>query len=130
MHTLEPVFRGLNILPDMSCHAMLCYAMQVSVRKAALVALSTLMELFPAEPSLCTAWVASALPLVRDVEASIQVRPGCRIGADFQMHLCAWGPSMWLQLLTVPVGNMLLCVCAAVLQLCAAGKSLRLELSS
>lgn len=47
--------------------------MQVSVRKAALVALSTLLELFPAEPSLCTAWVASALPLVRDVEASIQV---------------------------------------------------------
>lgn len=46
------------------------------MRKAALVALSTLLELFPAEPSLCTAWVASALPLVRDVEPSIQVRPG------------------------------------------------------
>ncbi|KAF6260358.1 non-SMC mitotic condensation complex subunit 1-domain-containing protein [Scenedesmus sp. NREL 46B-D3] len=44
----------------------------VSVRKAALVALSTLLELFPAEPSLCHAWVASSLPLVRDVEASIQ----------------------------------------------------------
>lgn len=44
------------------------------MRKAALVALSTLLELFPAEPSLCHAWVASALPLVRDVEASIQVR--------------------------------------------------------
>lgn len=50
-----------------------CLPTQVSVRKAALVALSTLLELFPAEPSLCTAWVASALPLVRDVEASIQV---------------------------------------------------------
>jgi hypothetical protein len=47
---------------------------QVSVRKAALVALSTLLELFPAEPQLCQAWVASALPLVRDVEASIQVK--------------------------------------------------------
>lgn len=52
------------------------------MRKAALVALSTLLELFPAEPSLCTAWVASALPLVRDVEVSIQVgnctgRPLC-----------------------------------------------------
>jgi hypothetical protein len=46
---------------------------QVSVRKAALVALSTLLELFPGEPSLCQAWVASGLPLVRDVEASIQV---------------------------------------------------------
>lgn len=55
--------------------AVLC-TVQVSVRKAALVALSTLMELFPAEPRLCSAWVASALPLVRDVEASIQVRLG------------------------------------------------------
>ncbi|WIA29655.1 hypothetical protein OEZ86_012141 [Tetradesmus obliquus] len=44
----------------------------VSVRKAALVALSTLLELFPCEPSLSQAWVASGLPLVRDVEASIQ----------------------------------------------------------
>lgn len=51
------------------------YVLQVSVRKAALVALSTLLELFPAERSLCTAWVTSALPLVRDVEASIQVGP-------------------------------------------------------
>jgi hypothetical protein len=50
---------------------------QVSVRKAALVALSTLLELFPGEPSLCQAWVASGLPLVRDVEASIQVRTTC-----------------------------------------------------
>jgi hypothetical protein len=50
---------------------------QVSVRKAALVALSTLLELFPGEPSLCAAWVASGLPLVRDVEASIQVRVWC-----------------------------------------------------
>lgn len=58
------------------------YVTQVSVRKAALVALSTLLELFPAEPSLCTAWVASALPLVRDVEASIQVGPATVTAAD------------------------------------------------
>eukprot|EP00775_Hariotina_reticulata_P011091 gene11092-11246_t len=44
----------------------------VSVRKAALVALGTLLELFPSEPSLAQAWVSSGLPLVRDVEASIQ----------------------------------------------------------
>ncbi|KAF8073170.1 Ncapd3 [Scenedesmus sp. PABB004] len=44
----------------------------VSVRKAALVALSTLVELFPGEPSLAAAWVSSALPLVRDVEATVQ----------------------------------------------------------
>lgn len=43
------------------------------MRKAALVALSTLLELFPAEPSLCQAWVASVLPLVRDVEVAVQV---------------------------------------------------------
>jgi hypothetical protein len=65
-----------NSCPTLCCAVpcpVLCCAVQVSVRKAALVALSTLLDLFPAEPSLCTAWVASALPLVRDVEPSIQV---------------------------------------------------------
>ncbi|GBF90548.1 hypothetical protein Rsub_03119 [Raphidocelis subcapitata] len=44
----------------------------VSVRKAALVALSRLVELLPLEPSLCAAWVRSALPLARDPETTIQ----------------------------------------------------------
>lgn len=44
----------------------------MSVRKAALVALSRLLELFPQENSLTLAWVRSALPGVRDVEGSIQ----------------------------------------------------------
>jgi hypothetical protein len=44
---------------------------QVSVRKAALVALSRLSELLPLEPALCAAWVRSALPLVRDPESGI-----------------------------------------------------------
>jgi hypothetical protein len=121
MHTLAPVFSGLNMrLPDMSCHAMLCYAMQVSVRKAALVALSTLMELFPAEPSLCTAWIASALPLVRDVEASIQVRPS---SAGAQL-ISVLGLSIMLLLWNIPAGEMLQCALAAILQLCAGGKAL------
>ena len=47
-------------------------ARQVSVRKAALVALGRLLELLPLEPALCAAWVRSALPLVRDPEAGIQ----------------------------------------------------------
>jgi condensin-2 complex subunit D3 len=42
------------------------------VRKAALVALSRLLEIFPTEPLLCSAWVRAALPLVRDTESSIQ----------------------------------------------------------
>lgn len=50
---------------------------QVSVRKASLVALSRLLELMPCEAPLCHAWVAAALPLVRDVEAGIQVRLLC-----------------------------------------------------
>lgn len=45
---------------------------QVSVRKAALVALGRLLELLPLEPPLCAAWVRSALPLVRDPESTIQ----------------------------------------------------------
>jgi hypothetical protein len=45
---------------------------QVSVRKAALIALSRLSELLPLEPGLCAAWVRSALPLVRDPESGIQ----------------------------------------------------------
>ncbi len=45
---------------------------QVSVRKAALVALSRLLEFFPLEAALCAAWVRSALPLVRDAESSVQ----------------------------------------------------------
>ena len=46
--------------------------LQVSVRKAAMVALSRLLELFPLESIICQAWVRSVLPLVRDVESTIQ----------------------------------------------------------
>jgi hypothetical protein len=60
--------------PDFALFACLYCDGQVSVRKAALVALCTLLELFPTEPSLARAWVSSGLPLVRDVEATVQVR--------------------------------------------------------
>jgi hypothetical protein len=46
--------------------------LQVSVRKAAMVAISRLLELFPLESIICQAWVRSVLPLVRDVESTIQ----------------------------------------------------------
>ncbi len=45
---------------------------QVSVRKAALGVCSGLLRALPHEASLAALWVAAALPLVRDVEASLQ----------------------------------------------------------
>ncbi|BDA42617.1 probable condensin complex subunit 1 at C-terminar half [Coccomyxa sp. Obi] len=46
--------------------------MPVSVRKAALGVSSGLLRALPQEASLAQLWVAAALPLVRDVEASLQ----------------------------------------------------------
>ena len=46
--------------------------MQVSVRKAALGVSSGLLRALPQKASLAQLWVAAALPLVRDVEASLQ----------------------------------------------------------
>lgn len=45
---------------------------QVSVRKAALGVSSGLLRALPGEAPLADLWVASALPLVRDVETSLQ----------------------------------------------------------
>lgn len=61
-----------NIWPRWFHAALHWYIVQVSVRKAGLVALCRLLELFPQEPLLCNAWMRSAMPLVRDVESSIQ----------------------------------------------------------
>lgn len=44
----------------------------MSVRKAALGVSSGLLRALPQETSLAQLWVAAALPLVRDVEASLQ----------------------------------------------------------
>lgn len=45
---------------------------QVSVRRAALSALSSLLSLFPSDAAVCGAWVRSVLPLVRDAESGVQ----------------------------------------------------------
>lgn len=45
---------------------------QVTVRRAALSAMSALLTYFPADSNVCGAWVRSALPLVRDPEPSVQ----------------------------------------------------------
>ena len=46
--------------------------MQVSVRKAALGVMAALLKAFPDQAALAQLWVTSALPMVRDVEASVQ----------------------------------------------------------
>jgi hypothetical protein len=51
---------------------MIGWPVQVSVRKAALGVCSGLLRALPQEASLASLWVAAALPLVRDVEASLQ----------------------------------------------------------
>ncbi len=45
---------------------------QVSVRKAALGAACGLLRALPDQAALCALWVGAALPLARDVEASLQ----------------------------------------------------------
>ena len=49
-----------------------CRMMQVSVRKAALGVMAALLKAFPDQAALAQLWVTSALPMVRDVEASVQ----------------------------------------------------------
>lgn len=63
---------GLPAAASIPTVSPLLHHTQVTVRKAALVALSRLLEIFPTEPLLCSAWVRAALPLVRDTESSIQ----------------------------------------------------------
>ena len=46
--------------------------MQVSVRKAALGVMAALLKALPDQAALAQLWVTSALPMVRDVEASVQ----------------------------------------------------------
>ena len=45
---------------------------QVSVRKAALGVMAALLRAFPDQATLAQLWVTSALPMARDVEASLQ----------------------------------------------------------
>ena len=46
--------------------------MQVSVRKAALGVIAALLKALPGQAAPAQLWVTSALPMVRDVEASLQ----------------------------------------------------------
>ena len=46
--------------------------MQVSVRKAALGVIAALLKTLPGQAAPAQLWVTSALPMVRDVEASLQ----------------------------------------------------------
>ena len=46
--------------------------MQVSVRKAALVVIAALLKALPGQALPAQLWVTSALPMVRDVESSLQ----------------------------------------------------------
>lgn len=52
--------------------AKLCCSMaQVSVRKAALGVIAALLKALPGQVAPAQLWVTSALPMVRDVEASL-----------------------------------------------------------
>ena len=52
--------------------AKLCCSMgQVSVRKAALGVITALLKALPGQVAPAQLWVTSALPMVRDVEASL-----------------------------------------------------------
>ena len=44
----------------------------MSVRKAALGVMAALLKALPDQAALAQLWVTSALPMVRDVEASVQ----------------------------------------------------------
>lgn len=46
--------------------------MQVSVRKAALGVIAALLKALPGQAAPAQLWMTSALPMVRDVEASLQ----------------------------------------------------------